>query len=60
VSFVVKRFPDVGDSCNLLPILSAKTPTRLFEVLLKTKAQPQFDRAMTARSKLFRVALCPG
>src|SRR5579871_273305 len=32
--------------CGPLPVLSAKTPTRLSNVLLKTKLQPQFDKAV--------------
>jgi len=41
---------DSGDSCGPLPASLSQDPTPLY-VLLKTKAKPQFDRAVTERSK---------
>jgi hypothetical protein len=44
---------DVGDSCSPLPVSFSHDPHPPIGPLLKTKAQTQFDRAVTERSKPF-------
>jgi hypothetical protein len=62
----VFAFPDVGDdpmsrdpgdSCSLLPVSLSQKPHPASDVLLQTKGEVPFDRAVTARSKLFRTPL---
>jgi hypothetical protein len=62
VAFPITRSPDVPITrsfCSPQPASLSHRPHPAIEVLLRTKAQLQFDRAVTARSKLFRGVSLP-